>query len=80
MQAWSELFSLFDLQVGQLLFTLENFSDRNINRSKRPWSAFGTIKLFPSLMKMIALQRLKQALAITIIWLHWLQNQLGLTP
>jgi glutamate 5-kinase len=29
MQVWSELFSLFDLQVGQLLLTKENFSDRH---------------------------------------------------
>jgi glutamate 5-kinase len=34
MQVWSELFSLFELQIGQILLTKEDFSDRKLELTR----------------------------------------------
>ncbi len=47
MQVWSELFSLFDLQVGQVLLTMEDFSDQKGSLTKETLNSLLQHKIIP---------------------------------
>jgi glutamate 5-kinase len=47
MQIWSELFALFDLQIGQILLTKEDFSDRKRELTRQTLNALLENKIVP---------------------------------
>jgi glutamate 5-kinase len=47
MQAWSEIFSLFELHIGQILLTKEDFSDGKIALTRQTLEALLTHRVIP---------------------------------